>query len=179
MRRGRRYGPPAFILLLCLVLGGCAGQRAAEPTATPGHGGDRLAGVHWRLREVAGPAGAWAVPASLDSWLEVTSRYAMSGRDGCATFTAAAHRSAQGFTASDVTVTANGCLSDHGVLDAARSAFRSVLNGRLARVNLSRAQLRLTTGKYTLVFAAAGPPARSPSAVPSLTWSQGSMNSRG
>ncbi|HCU94886.1 MAG TPA: hypothetical protein DHU96_20155 [Actinobacteria bacterium] len=156
MGRGRGYGSSAVILLLCLVLGGCAHQRAAGPVATPRHGGDGLVGVHWRLREVAGPAGAFAVPASLDSWLEVTSRYAMSGRDGCNTFTAAGHRSAQGFTASDVTETANGCLSDHGVLDAARSGFSSVLNGQLTRVQLSGPQLRLTTRKCTLVFAAAG-----------------------
>lgn len=157
MKRRRRYGTSALVLPICLVLGGCANQRAAEPPAPPRHGGDGLVGVHWRLREVVGPAGAFAVPASLDSWLDVTSRYTMSGRDGCATFTAAGRRSAQGFTASDVTETANGCLSDHGVLDAARNGFRSVLNGQLTRVNLSGAQLRLTTRRYTLVFAAARP----------------------
>lgn len=179
MRRGRGYGSSALIVLLCLVAGGCASQRAAEPAARPGHGGDRLVGVHWRLREVVGPAGAWAVPASLDSWLEVTGRYAMSGRDGCADFNAAGHRSAPGFTASDVTVTANGCLSDHGLLDAARSGFRSVLNGQLTRVNLSGSQLRLTTRTYTLVFAAAGSLTRSPSAIPSMPQSRGPMNSGG
>ena len=166
MRRSRWYGSLAFILLSCLVLGGCASQRPAEPIATPDHGGDGLAGVHWRLRQVAGPAGTVAIPASLDSYLEVTSQYAMSGQDGCAFFTATGHRSAQGFTASDVAMTANGCLSDHGARDAARSGFSGILNGQPARVRLSGAQLRLTTGKYTLVFAAAGPLTPSPSAVP-------------
>lgn len=165
MRRGRWYGSSAFILLFCLVLDGCASERPAEPIATPGHGDD-LAGVHWRLRQVAGPAGTVASPEPLDSYLEVTSQHAMSGQDGCAFFTATGHRSAQGFTASKVAITANGCLSDHGARDAARSGFSGILNGQPARVRLSGAQLRLTTGKYTLVFAAAGPLTPSPSAAP-------------
>jgi heat shock protein HslJ len=157
MRRGRWHGSSAFVLLVCLVLGGCASQRPAEPIATPGHGGHGLAGVRWRLRQVTGPAGTVAIPASLDSYLEVTSQYAISGKDGCSFFTAAGYRSAQGFTASDVASTANGCLSDHGARDAARSGFSSILSGQPARVRLSGGQLRLTTGKYTLVFATAGP----------------------
>src|SRR5258707_13422189 len=164
MRRGRWYGSSAFILLLCMVLGGCASQRPAD--ATPGHGGDGLVGVHWRLRQVVGPAGTVAIPASLDSYLEVTSQYTMSGQDGCAYFTATGHRSARGFTASDVAITGNGCLSDHGARDAARSGFSGILNGQPTRARLSGAQLRLTTGKKTLVLAAAGPLTPLPSPVP-------------
>ena len=40
-------------------------------------------GVHWRLTQVVSPAGAVTIPASVDSYLEVTSRYAMNGSDGC------------------------------------------------------------------------------------------------
>ena len=152
MRRGRWCGSSAFILLLCLVLGGCTSQRAAEPTATPGQGGDGLVGVRWRLTQVAGPAGAVAIPASVDSWFEATSGYAVSGDDGCAFFDGTGHRSAQWFTVSDVVSAANGCLSDHGPLDAARNGFGRVLNGQRARVWLSGTELRLTAGKYTLVF---------------------------
>jgi hypothetical protein len=154
MRCGRWYGSSAFILLLCLVIGGCASQRAAEPAATPGHSGDGLVGVRWRLTQVVGPAGAVAIPASLDSWFKATSGYAVTGDDGCAFFDGTGHRSAQGFTVSDVMIAANGCLSDHGPLDAARNGFGRVLNGQHARVWLSGTELRLTAGKYTLVFAA-------------------------
>jgi hypothetical protein len=163
MRRGRWYGNPAFILLLCLLVGGCASQRAANPTATPGHSGDGLVGVRWRLSQVEGPDGAVAIPASVDSWFEATSGYAVTGDDGCSFFDGTGHRSAQGFTVSDVITAANGCLSDHGPLDAARNGFGRVLNGQHAHVWLSGTELRLTVGKYSLVFVA-GPHRSSPSA---------------
>ena len=168
MRYGRWYGSSAFILLLCLVIGGCASQRAAEPTAAPSHSADGLVGVRWRLTQVVGPAGAVAIPASLNSWFEATSGYAVSGDDGCSVFDGTGHRSAQGFTVSDMAVAANGCPSDHGPLDAARTGFGYVLNGQHARVWLSGTELRLTAGKYMLVFA--GPPHMpSPSAKPAMT----------
>ena len=154
MRRGRWYGSFAFILLLCPVIGGCASQQATAPIAAPSHGGDGLVGVRWRLTQVVGPAGAVAIPAYIDSWFEATSRYTVTGDDGCAFFDGTGHRSAQGFTVSDVAIAANGCLSDHGPLDAARNGFGRVLNGQHARVWLSGTELRLTAGKYTLVFAA-------------------------
>jgi hypothetical protein len=158
MRCGRWSGSPAFILLLCLVIGGCASQQAA-----PGHSGDGLVGVHWRLTQVVGPAGSVAIPASVGSWFEATSGYAVSGDDGCSFFDGTGHRSAQGFTVSDVAIAANSCASDHGPLDAARNGFGLVLFGQHARVWLSGTELRLTAGKYTLVFAA-GPHRSSPSA---------------
>jgi hypothetical protein len=168
MRRGRWYGSSAFTLLLCLVIGGCTSQRAAAPIAEPGHGNDGLVGVIWWLTQVVSPAGAIAIPASVNSWFEVTSGYAVSGDDGCSFFDGTGHRSAQGFTVSDVMSAANGCLSDHGPLDAARNGFGRVLNGQHARVWLSGTELRLTAGKYTLVFAT-GSHTPSPSAEPTRT----------
>ena len=167
MKCGRWYGSSAFILLLCLVIGGCASQRTAEPIAAPGHSGDGLAGVRWRLTQVVGPTGAVAMPASVDGWFEATSGYAVSGDDGCSYFYGTGHRSAQGFTVSDVITNANSCASDHGPLDAARDGFGRVINGQYARVELSGTELRLTAGKYTLVFAA-GSGSPSPSAGRSL-----------
>jgi hypothetical protein len=134
----------------------------------PDHGSDGLVGVRWRLTQVAGPAGAVAIPASLNSWFEATSGYALSGDDGCAFFDGTGHRSAQGVTVSDVAIAANGCLSDHGPLDAARNGFGHVLNSQHARVWLSGTELRLTAGKYTLAFVAE-PPTQSPSAEPTVT----------
>jgi hypothetical protein len=155
-------------LLLCLVIGGCTSQRAAEPTAVPGHGGDGLVDVRWLLTQVVGPAGAVAIPASLNSWFEATSGYAVSGDDGCSSFDGTGHRSAHEFTVSDVMIAANGCLSDHGPLDAARNGFGRVLNGQHAHVWLSGTELRLTAGKYTLVFAAP-PHTSSPAAKSTMT----------
>ena len=36
MRPRRWDRSPALILLLCLLVGGCASRRAADPTSTPG-----------------------------------------------------------------------------------------------------------------------------------------------
>jgi hypothetical protein len=112
---------------------------------------------------VEGPAGTVAIPASIDSWFEATSGYAVTGDDGCSFFDGTGHRSARDFTVSDVIIAANGCVSDHSPLDAARDGFGRVLNGQHTRVWLSGAELRLTAGKYTLVFASR-PHRSSPSA---------------
>ena len=158
MRPGRWDRNLALILLLCLLVGGCAGQRAADPTATPDatatpdRSGDGLVGVRWQLTQVEGPDSAVAIPASIDSWFEATSGYAVQGDDGCAFFDGTGHRSAQGFTVFDVVAAGNGCAGGHGPLDAARNGFGRVLNGQHARVWLSGTELRLTAGKYTLVF---------------------------
>lgn len=155
MRRGRWHRYPAVILLLCLLAAGCASQRAADPTTTPTHGRDDLVGVRWQLTQVQSPDGTVAIPASLDSWFEATSGYAVQGDDGCSFFDGTGHRSAQGFTVSDVISAANGCTGGHGPLDAAINGFGRVLNGQHAQVRLSGTELRLTAGKYTLVFASA------------------------
>jgi hypothetical protein len=76
----------------------------------------------------------------------------VQGDDGCAFFDGTGHRSAQGFTVSDVVAAGNGCAGGNGPLDAARNGFGRVLNGQHARVWLSGTELRLTAGKYTLVF---------------------------
>jgi hypothetical protein len=153
MRPGRWDRNSALILLLCLLVGGCASQRAADPTATPSHSRDGLVNVRWPLTQVVGPDGTVSIPASLDSWFEVTSGNAVQGYNGCSFFDGTGHRSAQEFTASDVTTAANGCTSGPGPLDAAINGFDHVLNGQQARVWLSGKELRLTAGKYTLVFA--------------------------
>jgi hypothetical protein len=108
--------------------------------------------VRWQLTQVQSPGGTVAIPASLDSWFKSTSGYAVQGDDGCSFFDGTGHRSAQGFTVSDVIMAANGCTSGPGPLDAARNGFGRVLNGEPARVWLSGTELRLTAGKYTLVF---------------------------
>jgi hypothetical protein len=154
MRRGRWYRIPVFIAALCLLAGGCASQRAADPTATPSHGRDGLVGVRWELTQVHGPDGTVAIPVSLNSWFEATSGYAVQGDDGCAFFDGTGHRTAQEFTVSDVIASANGCVggSSSSPLDAAITGFGQVLNGQHAQVWLSGTGLRLTAGQYTLVF---------------------------
>jgi hypothetical protein len=142
-------------VLLCLLAGGCASQRVAGPTATAGHGGDGLVAVRWQLTQVRDPDGTFAIPASLDSWFEATSGYAVQGDDGCSFFDGTGHRSAQGFTVSDVITAANGCAGGPGPLDAAINGFGHVLNGQHSRVWLSGTELRLTAGRYALVFTSA------------------------
>jgi heat shock protein HslJ len=153
MRRGRWHCYPALVLLLSLLVSGCASQRGlAARTATPGHGHDGLVGVRWQLTQVREPDGTTAIPASIDSWFEATTGYAVQGDDGCSFFSGTGHRSAQGFTVSDVISAANGCADVHGPLNAAINGFGRVLNGQDARVWLSGTELRLAAGKYTLVF---------------------------
>lgn len=95
---------------------------------------------------------AWA--ASLGSWFESTSGYAVQGNNGCALFNGTGHRLAQGFTVSDVIIGGNGCAGGSATLNAAVDGFGQVLNGQDAQVSLSGTELRLTAGKYTLLFAA-------------------------
>jgi heat shock protein HslJ len=155
MTRGRWHRNPVSVLLLCLWACGCAGQQAAgpTPTASPDHGRDGLVGVRWELTQVRGPDATVAIPVSLNSWFEATSRYAVQGDDGCNFFDGTGHRSARGFIVSDVAAAANGCADVHGPLDAAITGFGRVMNGQRAQVSLSGTELRLTAGKYTLVFA--------------------------
>jgi hypothetical protein len=154
MRRGRWYRNSVFIAALCLLAGGCASQRAADPTATPGHDHDGLVGVRWELTQVRGPDGTVAIPVSLNSWFEAVSGYGVQGDNGCAFFDGTGHRSEQGFTVSDVIIASNGCAggSANSPLDAAITGFGRVMNGQHAQVWLSGTELRLTAGQYTLVF---------------------------
>jgi hypothetical protein len=154
MKRARWYRNPVFIVALCLLAGGCASHRAADPTPTPGHGRDGLVGVRWELTQVLGPDGTVAIPVSLNGWFEATSGYAVQGDDGCGFFDGTGHRTAQGFTVSDVVISANGCAggSANSPLDASSTGFGRVMNGQHAQVWLSGTELRLTAGKYTLVF---------------------------
>lgn len=175
MRRGRRRRYPALIAAsgLLAAAAGCTSHQAAEPAATattatvaasaavtasaatPAPGRDPLAGVRWRLTLVRGPAGSVAVPASLDAWFSATSRYAVQGSDGCASFDGTGHRSPAAFTVSGVMIAGNGCADDSRALTAAVDGFGQVLNGQRAQVLLSGTQLRLTAGSYTLVFTSA------------------------
>ena len=151
MRRGRWHRYSAVILLLCLAAG-CTGQRAADLAAGPPPAHDLLVDVWWKLTQVRGPDGTVAIPASLDSWFITRSGYAVQGDDGCSFFDGTGHRSAQGFTVSDVASAANGCSNDSGRLIASIDGFGHVMNGQNAQVWLSGTELRLTAGKYTLVF---------------------------
>lgn len=71
MRCGRLRANPAFILLLCLLVGGCAGQRAADPTVAPSHSVDGL------VTQVEGPDGTVSIPASIGSWFEAAGKYTL------------------------------------------------------------------------------------------------------
>jgi hypothetical protein len=163
MRRWHRY--PTLLLLPCLLAAGCASQRAASPSANPASATpssasatisahDGLVGVRWRLTQVRSPAGTVSIPASLGTWFESTSGYAVQGNNGCALFNGTGHRLVQGFTVSDVIIGGNGCAGGSATLNAAVDGFGHVLNGQDAQVSLSGTELRLTAGNYTLLFAA-------------------------
>jgi hypothetical protein len=169
----RRY--PALIALagLLALAAGCSGPQtptsassasSASPSATttgpatpstpddiPAYHDD-LTGVRWQLTQVRSPGGTVAIPASDNAWFTADDRYAVQGDDGCAFFDGTGHRSADGFTVSDVAGAGNGCVGGSRAFIAAREGFGHVLNGEHARVQLSGTQLTLTAGGYTLVF---------------------------
>lgn len=159
MRRHRLPRYPVSILILGLLAAGCSSpgpvstpDRAAPSATASAPKPDGLTGVRWQLTQVQGPSGTVAIPASLDSWFTATDRYAVQGDDGCAFFDGTGHRSAAGFTVSDVIIAGNGCAGDSPPLTAAITGFGHVLNGERAQVRLSGTELRLTAGTYTLVF---------------------------
>jgi hypothetical protein len=109
--------------------------------------------TRWTLTKVSGPTGTFTVPPRLDSWLAVTRDDILSGRDGCAAFTAHEHPETDGISVSDVSETANGCLGDHGVLDATRAAFSSLLSSHVTRVTVADGRLRITARTSAMTFA--------------------------
>jgi hypothetical protein len=145
-------------LVAAAALSGCATDGAAQAA-------DPLVGTHWSLLHVArAGAGAVSVSAAPDTWLEVASSYGVSGRDGCSGFQADSHRNGDTLTITNVRMAANGCLPDHGALDATRVAVDAVLAGLPAHLRVSSDRLTLTAGEYTLVYAGTGP--SSPSTGP-------------
>lgn len=115
MRRLRSVQITTAVVCALGALSGCA-SRAGVRT---GDTGSRLIGIHCELVSITNRA-ADSVPASAasDTWLEISSTNQIMGRDGCASFQAAAAGSGSTMTISDVRGAANGCLSDHGILDA-------------------------------------------------------------
>lgn len=148
---------------LWVVLTSCSSPTTIASTAAEAES-TGLMNVRWTLARVSGPTGAFAIsPESrFGARLTVNSAYQLSGRDGCAAFMAHGHPATGGFTVSDVSETANGCLSDHGVLDATRAAFNEVLKPVLTRVAIANGILRLGTATYTLTFVV-DPSTRAPS----------------
>ncbi|MGH3471328.1 MAG: hypothetical protein ACRDPG_04680 [Nocardioidaceae bacterium] len=157
-----RVGQPLSVVLSVVVLGlsvtltGCAEQTTSHSTVASHVQRAGLMGTRWTLTRVSGPTGTFVVSPGFGAGLAVTREYLLSGRDGCAAFTARGHPATGGITVSDVIETANGGLSDHGVLDASRAAFSQVLTPHLTRVAVENGTLRLRTPTYTLTFEAVG-----------------------
>ncbi len=150
-----------LLLALCLALTSCASQPTSHASASPASRRGIPVNTRWKLTKVSGPTGTFTVPPRIDGWLAVTRGHILSGRDGCATFRAHEHPQTDGFVVSDLSETANGCLGDHGVLDATRAGFDSLLTPHVARVAVSHGMLRITAGRSAMTFARDG------SAVPS------------
>jgi hypothetical protein len=111
------------------ALPACASEGAAQSA-------DALIGTHWALRNVAQDR-AGSVSAASNTWLEVTSSYQVFGRDGCSVFQADSHRIRGTLTIANVVMAGNGCLSDHGTLDATRVAVDAMLAGPPVQLRVS------------------------------------------
>jgi hypothetical protein len=175
MRRLRLVQITAAVVCAVGVLSGCAsraGVRAAD-------GADQLIGIHWELVSSIDHASDSApVSAAPDTWIEFSSSHQITGRDGCAGFQADAADSGSTVTVSDVLGAANGCLSDHGVLDATRTAVGMLLDGQPIGVAVSANRLTLTVGNYTLLYRNTGP-ASPPAAADTSTTRTADVGSQG
>jgi hypothetical protein len=149
------------LLALCLALTSCASQPTSPASASAASQRGIPVTTRWTLTRVSGPTGTFTVPPRIDGWLAVTRGHILSGRDGCATFSAHEHPEVDGFVVSDLSETANGCLGDHGVLDATRAGFDSLLTPHVTRVAVDHGMMRITAGRNAMTFA------RDDSAVPS------------
>ena len=178
MRRTRTACGLALSVVAWLTLAACASSAPARPTGRAPGQNAQLVGVHWRLVNVQGPGGGFRIGVSLDGWLEVSGDGGVLGRDGCGAFQATGHATAGSFALTDVMGTANGCLADHGPLDAMRNGVGTVLlQGQPARVTLLGSELRLSRRGYVLTYREAGPttPPHTP-AMPSTTSTQSPTN---
>lgn len=166
MRRVRAVQTTAAVACLVVALSGCASQVGARS----GEAVDREVGVHWTLVSVTKNA-AKSVPmaAAPGAWLEVSSSHEISGRDGCAVFQAEAAGMGSTMTLSNVLGAANGCLDDHGALDATRAAVGGMLVGGPMEVAVSARRLTIVAGQYSLVYRNSGPASPPPPAPVSMT----------
>lgn len=63
----------------------------------------------------------------------------------------------------------NGCLPDHGPLDATRAAVGAILAGSPVHLRISSNRLTISTGYYTLVYTSSGPASPPSTGVGSMT----------
>jgi hypothetical protein len=151
MRLQHLKGTAALVASAVAALVGCASDGAAQSA-------DPLVGTHWALLNVAKDgAGSVLGSAAPDTWLEVSSSYGLLGRDGCSGFQADSHRTGRTLTITNVRMAANGCLPDHGSLDATRAAVDAMLAGPRVHLSVSSSRLTISTGDYTLVYTGTGP----------------------
>src|SRR3989442_428097 len=91
MRTQYVQGTAAVIAALVTAVGalsGCASHGAKQSDERA----DWVIGIHWTLLSVATNAAKPApVSAAPNTWLEISSNYELSGRDGCSAFQADGH----------------------------------------------------------------------------------------
>ncbi len=165
----------ASVLVCCWTIAACSASESGGPSAATGPA-PRIAAVHWRLWMVEGPDGSTRVPNGVDGWLELAANGSASGSDGCGTFQASSHGPDGNLRLSRVSETANGCLSDHGPLDATRNGvYTALLSGHPTRVTMRRHRLRVSGSGYVLTYVSQGPTSSSSATSPGKTTTSGGL----
>ena len=114
-----------------------------------------IAGPRWVLVAVAkGDGAAMPIPSSLNASMEIDPHGEWLGHDGCSPFDAKAHIDGGTLIISDLSIGANGCISDGGPLDLCREAFGSIYETRRAHVSRVGTKLTVTPHGYTMTFRA-------------------------
>jgi heat shock protein HslJ len=157
------------VVAAATALTACASEGGAAQSA------DLLVGSHWTLVNVAKDGtGTGEVSAASNTWLEVTAGYGLRGRDGCSAFQADGQRTGRTVTITNVAMAANGCLSDHGTLDATREAVDAMLAGPPVHLRVSLNRLTITARDYTLIYTRMGSATQPSTDVASMTTSRSS-----
>jgi hypothetical protein len=141
-----------FLTLLALATCSC---DTTGPTASPrSHEPAPLAGVHWQLCAVEGPAGAATFPGTVDGWLEATDSGTVTGSDGCVFFSATSRTTSDRLRLMEPIETANGCVHQSAPLVAMRTAVdRALLSRHRTHLMLTAERLIIRGSGYVLRYA--------------------------
>ncbi len=139
-------------VIVTVILAGCQASTSSIKPTTSAARASGLSGVRWTLVKISKGQQVVVVPASLDSWFEISADSKAIGRDGCSTFGGTAEMVGSALTLRDVAIAANGCLPDHGPRDLTREAWKPLLAGQSASTSVVSGTLQVVIADRTLTF---------------------------